>query len=180
MRTRRLLRRSRAADGYTITELVAVMAILTTIVTALTSLFVSGAQAELDLNRRVEAQQAARLAVEKLRRELHCASGITPEGSAVASITVTLPGHCPTAVGGAETQVVYETVSVATERYQLERAGVVIADYITEGAIFHYHPQSTEELGRLHVDVPVNAYPDEGWKEWRLVDDIVLRNTTRS
>jgi len=25
----------------------------------------------------------------------------------------------------------------------------------------------------------VNVYPNEGWKRWRLVDDIVLRNTLR-
>ena len=32
---------------------------------------------------------------------------------------------------------------------------------------------------RFHVDLPVNVNPNEGWKQWRLVDDIVLRNTLR-
>ena len=33
--------------------------------------------------------------------------------------------------------------------------------------------------GDLHVDFYVNVNPNEGWKTWRLVDDIVLRNTLR-
>jgi len=28
--------------------------------------------------------------------------------------------------------------------------------------------------------MPVNVYPNEAWKKWRLVADIVLRNTTRA
>jgi hypothetical protein len=34
-------------------------------------------------------------------------------------------------------------------------------------------------LGRLRVTLPINVEPTNGLKEWRLVADIVLRNTTR-
>jgi prepilin-type N-terminal cleavage/methylation domain-containing protein len=182
--TRRLLRRPGGEDGYSLVELIAVMAIFLTIVTALTTLFVSGSKAELDLNRRFEAQQNARLAMDRLRRELHCSSGITASdgspltpGFPVAAIRVTLPSHCPTA-GGVTTNVVYDSVEVSG-RWQVRRAGVLIADYIRNDDVFTYTPPSTASRALLHVELPVNVNPNEGWKTWRLVDDIVLRNTLR-
>ena len=61
--------RGRAPDGgYTMVELLAVLAIFLTIVTALTTLFISGSKAELDANNRFQAQQNARLALDRLRR----------------------------------------------------------------------------------------------------------------
>jgi hypothetical protein len=160
------------------------MAIFLMIVGGLTTLFTSGARSEIDLNLRFETQQNARLAMDRLRRELHCSSGITATDgsplptSPVAAIRVSLPGHCPTA-GGINTTVDYDTVSAGTDRWQVRRAGVVIADYITNDDVFTYAAQSAESRALLHVDLPVNRNPNEGWKTWRLVDDIVLRNTLR-
>jgi type II secretory pathway pseudopilin PulG len=178
----------RAEGGYSLIELVAVMAIFLTVVTSLTTLFVSGARTELDLNHRFEAQQNARLGLDKLRRELHCASGVTAtDGSAlgttpVAAIKVSLPSHCPTALGQNIT-VTYATASVSTNRWALRRTKdsttITVADHLTNDDVFTYYAQSTASRARLHVDLPVNVYPDEGWKQWRLVDDIVLRNTLR-
>jgi Tfp pilus assembly protein PilW len=179
---------ARDEGGYTLVELIGVLAILLTVLTALTALFASGARAELDANRRLEAQQEARLAVDRMRRELHCASGVTlnPADSATVDgkvvyrkITATVPGHCPTAVGGAATSVVYETAAVAASRYELRRQGARIADRITASHPFSYVAPSASTLGRLTVDLPVNVNPAEGWKSWRLVSDIVLRNTVR-
>jgi prepilin-type N-terminal cleavage/methylation domain-containing protein len=181
---RRVLSRLRGQGGYSLVELIAVMAIFLMIVGGLTSLFASGARAELDLNQRFQAQQNARLAMDRLRRELHCSSGITQlDGSTlptspVAAIRVTLPSHCPTA-GGVTTNIVYDTIVVSDGRYQVRRAGVVLADYITSDAVFTYTAQSADSRALLHVDLPVNLNPNEGWKAWRLVDDIVLRNTLR-
>ncbi len=177
---RRLVRRLRSQGGYTLVELIAVMAILMTILTALTSLFVSGARAELDANRRFQAQQEARVAADRLRREVHCASAVTVGGGGT-SVSITLPGHCSTAVGGAITTVVYSTEAVTgfTERFRLKRDTRTVADYLTAGAVFSYG-KPTGELGKLHLDFPVNVNPNEGWKQWRLQTDIVLRNTTRT
>ena len=72
-----------------------VLAILGTVVGALTTLFVQATNAEFESNRRFQAQQAARIAIDKMRREIHCASAITPTGAA-SSISVTLPAQCPT------------------------------------------------------------------------------------
>ena len=174
----RLLRAARSDGGYTMTELVAVMAILMTVVTSLTALFVSGAKAELESNQRFTAQQEARIAADRLRREVHCASGVTV--TSAASITVTLPRHCPTAVGGAVTNVSYTAVSAGTNRFKLNRGTRTVADYLTSGNVFSYIAPSTTSLGRLHLDLAVNQKPSAGWKTWRLRTDIVLRNTTRT
>ena len=182
---RRRLRRLRAERGYTLVELLVVLAIFTTVVTALVALFTSGAKAELDMNRRFEAQQNARLALDRMRRELHCASGITATpNTAVSSVTVTLPSQCPSA-NGTSISVVYDTSLVSANRYRVRRTvgttTVVIADYITtaSGNAFTYTPNSASSRALLHVNFQVNINPNEGWKTWRLVDDIVLRNTLR-
>ena len=178
----------RGSGGYTLVELVAVMTVFFSIVTALVALFTSGARTELDLNRRVEAQQNARIALDKLRRELHCADGITDVGgnplpaTPVAAIKVSLPSQCPTAQG-VPTTVTYDMASAGEKRWKLRRTKggttVNIADYITSSAVFTYYPKSPASRARLHVVLPVNLYPNEGWKQWRLADDIVLRNTLR-
>ena len=184
---RRVFRRLRSRGGYTLIELVVVLSIFMIIVTALTQLFTSGARAELDMNRRFQAQQQARLALDRMRRELHCADSITPGTDAdgdgnVASITVSLPSQCPSAKGVATT-VVYDTISAGTNRWKVRRtqsgATIPIADYLTNDDVFKYTAPSSATRGLLHVDFPVNIYPNEGWKQWRLVDDIVLRNTLR-
>ncbi|HEX2045407.1 MAG TPA: prepilin-type N-terminal cleavage/methylation domain-containing protein [Gaiellaceae bacterium] len=180
--------RLRSQRGFTLVELIAVMAIFMSVVTGLTMLFISGARAELDANERFEAQQNARLALDKLRRELHCSSGITnPDGSAlgltpVAAIRVVLPAHCPSA-DGVEVAVLYEMVSAGTGRWKLRRTKdgvpVDVADHFTNDDAFTYTAQSDESRATLHVELPVNVTPNEGSKTWRLVDDIVLRNTLR-
>jgi hypothetical protein len=79
--------------------------------------------------------------------------------------------------------VVYDTSSAGTNRWKVRRTQssvtVPIADYLTTDDPFKYTAPSASSRGLLHVDFPVNVYPNEGWKRWRLVDDIVLRNTLR-
>jgi prepilin-type N-terminal cleavage/methylation domain-containing protein len=170
-------RLAREDGGYTLIELTTVMVILTTVLTALTALFVSGASAQLEANRRFEAQQAARVAADRMRREIHCASGITFTNA--ASVTVTLPAHCPTAVGGAVTTVAYATQQISTNRFRLRRGTVTIADHLTSGNVFAYVAPSSASLGRLELDFRVNLNPSKSWKLWRLQTDVVLRNTLR-
>lgn len=176
-RLRTLRRRLGREGGYTLIELLVVMVILTTVIGSLTVLFVQASKAEVDMNRRFRAQQDARVAVDKMRREIHCSDQITPTGVSDA-ISVRLPAQCPTA-GGTETTVVYDVVG-SGQRWQLRRSSVVLADYVTEQNAFSYTaPVTSTSLGKLRVTLPINIEPSNGVKEWRLVADIVLRNTTR-
>lgn len=173
-RVRRLLA---AEGGYSLVELLQVTIILGVVLAALTTLFVNASNAELDMNRRFQAQQEARVAVDKMRREIHCASGVTPTGP-TASIAVTLPAQCPTA-GGSQITVTYDTQLVSANRYRLRRNGVKLTDYVTAANAFEYTTTS-QRLGALRVTLPINTKPSDTSKEWRLVADIVLRNSPRS
>jgi type II secretory pathway pseudopilin PulG len=174
------LRRLQREEGYTLIELLTVTVILGTIMGSIGVLFVSASKSEVDMNRRFRAQQDARVAVDKMRREIHCSDQITPSGVSTG-ITVRVPAQCPTAVGvpPAVTNVTYDVVG-SGQRFQLRRNSVVLADYVSEQSAFNYTaPVAGTSLGRLRVTLPINVEPTNGLKEWRLVADIVLRNTTR-
>jgi prepilin-type N-terminal cleavage/methylation domain-containing protein len=174
----RIRRLAAGEQGYTFIELLQVMVIMALLLAGLTTVFVQASNSELDMNRRFQAQQAARVAVDRMRRELHCARAVTPTGNS-SSITVTLPAQCPTA-GGTEISVVYDTQQLASGRYALRRAGIRIADYVRIGNVFTYTAPSSTSLGKLRVELPINIQPPGSGSNWSLVGDMVLRNTTRS
>jgi prepilin-type N-terminal cleavage/methylation domain-containing protein len=177
----RRLRKLQGEAGYSLTEMITVMAILATVLVGITAMFTAGVRAELRASREFQAQQNARFALDRLRRELHCASAISAaNGVAVSTITVTLPTVC----FGSDTTVTYETASLGTSRWELRRTGssgtpTTVADYLTTSTPFTYYVPASGTLGRLSVDIPVNVNPPDASTEWRLQDDIVLRNTTR-
>jgi prepilin-type N-terminal cleavage/methylation domain-containing protein len=171
------MRRFRQQGGYTVMEMLIVTMILGIILTSLTTLFLRATKAETDMNKRFRAQEDARVSVDRMRREIHCASAITPTGTS-NSITVTLPAQCPTA-GGVLANITYDVVG-SGQRYQLRRNSVNLADYVTEQNAFNYSAAvAGTSLGKLRVTLPINITPTGTNKEWRLVSDIVLRNTTR-
>ncbi len=104
MRARLHARRATSAqDGFTLPELLVVMAIVGVVLAGTTQLFMSAMKSQNDQTNRTQAQQDARLGLDKLRREIRCASALTtPSGYPASSITITLGGYCPTA-GGATT-----------------------------------------------------------------------------
>jgi type II secretory pathway pseudopilin PulG len=184
--TRKLRRLLADEAGYSLLELLQVTIILGVVMAALTALFVQASNAELDMNRRFQAQQAARVAVDRMRRELHCASGLSPTGTTY-SIAVTVPSHCPSAggvPGGPAITVTYRTVPVSAGRYKLERqvgTGPIakLADYIRIENVFKYDAPTQTSLGKLRVDLPINIQPPGSGSNWELVADMVLRNTAR-
>jgi prepilin-type N-terminal cleavage/methylation domain-containing protein len=187
-RTAGLLRaRGACESGYTLIEMLTVMVILGIVLGALTTMFHAGMRAEIRTTKELQAQQNARAALDRMRRDLHCANAVTlpdgtpvPAGVAVEGITATLPEACP----GSDAAVTYATSNVAANRWTLTRTGdsgtpVTVADYLTAEEIFEYDVPGSGTLGRLHVDIPVNLEPADPGTRWRLEDDIVLRNTTR-
>jgi type II secretory pathway pseudopilin PulG len=166
--------------GYALIELITVMLMLGIVLGALTTVYVSGLNAEVRLNRRFQAQSNARLALEKVRRDVHCASAITPTGTS-GSVTLTLPASC-TAGSGAVTWC----TQGSGQRWGLYRVsgssctgGTQYADYITAQNVFRFDMSvAGTSLAKLHVDFPVNIVPSTG-NTYRLADDIVLHNSTR-
>ncbi len=179
MRLRRL-RPLRDQRGYTVIEMVTVMAILASVMTGLTTLFVSGTRAEVDLNARFQAQTEARVALDGIRREVHCASGATN----VTTTTVTLTVPCL-----ASPTVTWCTAAVPgfASRFRLYRqagttcgtGGKQYADYLTTGNAFAYQDHSATSLAKLHVVLRVDVNPADTKTAYQLCDDIAFRNTTR-
>ena len=171
--------------GYSLIELLTVLVILGTVVGALTGVFISASSAEIEMNKRFQVQQDARMSLDRLRRETHCASSIAPSGPAT-SVTLNLPAQCKVAtgpitwcalpVGGSATRFrLYRSVSNPCG----DAADRIYADYLTSQSVFNHTVQSSASLGKLAVTLPVDIDPAKQG-QYRLDDTLVMRNTTRS
>jgi type II secretory pathway pseudopilin PulG len=172
----RLWGRVREAWGYSMVELLIVTIVLAVILGALTTVFVKGSAAELDTNRRVQAQLQAAAAFDRLRRDVHCASSAT-----VASATLTLNG-CASgsvswcAVGSGSRYGLYRQPGLTCDA-----TGRLYADYLISPSVFAYTGSvAGTSLAKVHADVAVNVNPTKPTDTFELVDDIVLRNSTRT
>jgi prepilin-type N-terminal cleavage/methylation domain-containing protein len=168
--------------GFTLPEMLTVLAILGTVIAALSSMFVAGLHGEADMNQRFQAQQSVRQAMNGLRREAHCASDATT--TTASSVTLSLGTYCPTAAGAS--QVTWCAVSLGTQRYGLFRkpggacdaTGVQQADYLTSDAIFSA-PISVQNQRRLHVALSADSNPANADGSYALDDTFTLRNSGR-
>ncbi|HEY3183581.1 MAG TPA: type II secretion system protein [Gaiellaceae bacterium] len=179
--------RERAADaaGYSVVELLTVMSILSVILGGLVSVFVAGSNADADLNRRYQAQTDARIAMDKLRREVHRACDV---GSGWSSTQITFYF-----LGGAgciaDSQSVSWCVTGSGSRFALYRiqaasctgATARYADYLISSSVFAVVAGSdtNHALSRLHVDLNINRTPTKTVNAYHLADDIAFRNFTR-
>ena len=204
MRGRLAAVRQRATDsrGLALTEMIVVLAILVVVLTALTQLFVSASTAEVDMSNRVQAQQDARLALDKLRREIHCAKEVTLSNGSVSaqdsprrrSSSAPTARRTPLAPRRLS-RGARRTRPVARRRLQRSLHALALrrqhvlgnrrrkwADYLTTGGRCSRstHRPAGGLLGTLSVDLPVDLKPADAKQRYTLQDDIVLRNTPRS
>jgi prepilin-type N-terminal cleavage/methylation domain-containing protein len=175
------VRQLRGEGGYTLIEMLTVLLIFGTVMTALLALFVQGTNAEADMNNRFQSQQEARLGLDRLRRDVHCASSLNQGTLTAAFVTLTDP-----CVSGAA--VSWCTAGSGT-RYGLYRnigstcssaSGTRFADRLISASVFSSVVQSTASLWKLHVDLRVNVAPKRASETYELLDDIVMRNSTRT
>ena len=186
---RKLRRRVGGERGYTLVEMITVMALMGVVMGGITTLFVNGTNAEVDQNNRFQAQLNARLSLDKIRREVHCATSVTLSGTASNGYYPTMTEN-PSGCGGTQYSWCTGAVAGSTQRYRLYRqsgatcsssTGTRYADYLTKGEVFAYVAQSSASLAKLTVDLPVNVKPTtKSFETSELKDDIVLRNSTRS
>jgi prepilin-type N-terminal cleavage/methylation domain-containing protein len=145
--------RTRLADdqAFTLIELLTVLAILGIVLSALTTMFLSGTNAEREMNVRFQAQQNARTALSKLRREVRCAESAM---TAASVVTLTMGSTCKVAQG----TITWSTVALGTSRYGLFRcpgvscgaSGMKWGDYLTSASLFSYlAPTGTTSLPDL-------------------------------
>jgi type II secretory pathway pseudopilin PulG len=162
--------------GYSLIELLWVMILMGTIMTALTAIFVSGTKSEVALNDRFRAQQGVVVSLDRLRRDVHCASAATASSATAVTLAV------PCAPGG----VVKWCTTGTSARYTLHRLATSAtcgstsppyAEYLTTGSVFSYEPASINNLARLRVDLPAQLPAMK--TPYRLCDTLVMRNSYR-
>jgi prepilin-type N-terminal cleavage/methylation domain-containing protein len=152
----RLRVRSRAEDGYTLFELLVVLAIMGVVLMGLTTSFASGLKAETGTIQHAQAQQNARLALNRMRIDIHCASAAPePQENPYGGFTMTLtesPNTCPS-VTTSSSGVQWCTVpySGSTTHWQLFRyLGTLLSDCGSGG-------------GSSTLLVDFVAQPQSGW-----------------
>ena len=171
----------RGEAGYSLVEMLTVMVIMSIVFAGITDIFVSGSKAQADQDNRFQAQLGTRLALDKIRKDIHCASDVTP--FATSSVTLKLPSGC----GG---DVSWCTVAVSgyTNRYRLYRQvgtscganGTIVADYLTSANAFpaYLHTVGCSCLASLQLDFTVSNRGSTT-DAYELTDTVFLRNSTR-
>ena len=178
---RRTFRRLSDESGYSLVELLVVVSILSVVVGGITTLFVQGSNAEIDMNRRYQAQQTARVAMDKIRRDAHCSSAVIKPNSSTMLILSN-----PCVAGGTVSWCTVASGSI----YKLYRSTTATCDATkslyaedlvnASGAVFTYFQQTTLSLAKARVDLIVNLKPALARANYELVDDMVLRNSGRT
>ena len=187
-----MLRLAGGEQGYTLIELLVTMVILSTVLAGLTTVFVSGSNAEAQLNRRFQAQQSARMGLDRMRSDIHCAS------AAQAQTINTYPGlklalgncysgtptisWCAVMVTSVPPRYALyrSTATGATTCTSTDTGKLLIADYLTTSSAFTTATIPQYTLQRVGVDVKVSVNPTTSTAEaYELTDSIVARNATR-
>jgi prepilin-type N-terminal cleavage/methylation domain-containing protein len=192
VRFARVLQHMRDQRGFTLIEMLVAMVILSIVLGGLTTIFVRGSAAELDLNRKFNAQEQARLGLTRFRVDAHCAS------AAQAQTINTYPGVklLVSSCYASATTVSWCAVQVSTTppRYQLWRSTgttnicaaadttrVMVADYLTTSTgVFTTSTIPQYGLQTVAIDFKVSANAAATTKDvYELTDSIVARNSTR-
>jgi prepilin-type N-terminal cleavage/methylation domain-containing protein len=186
--------------GYTLIELLVVMGLLAIVLGGIVTAYVSANRGVVDQTQRADDQEVARITLERMRRDIHCASGgavqatldsVTglPTGGYTLLLTVA-PGQC---LGVTDTSdgVEWCTVSVggATNRWEVYRSTNTVCDasdanfevdHITQPQIWGTACSSAHLLG-ISIDMPVNRDPvTRPARTYTLRDTIALRNDSVS
>src|SRR3954467_4689217 len=101
---RLMVRRALGQAGYTLVETLVVMSILVIVIGAIADGFTSASKTQTDQTQRADDQEAARQALERLRRDIHCASAaqVTPNAQNGYTLNLTVnPGQCLAVTTGA-------------------------------------------------------------------------------
>jgi prepilin-type N-terminal cleavage/methylation domain-containing protein len=205
----RCLRRLRHEEhGYSLMELLTVMVIMGIVLGGLTTVFVSGSKAEYDMNVRFQAQQQTRLALDRVRRDIHVAGCVNPtipaDGTTLLLSKITTGTTC--AAFAYYCVATSPTLSTKSALYYWradgEQAGLwstaptvpttcsagrlIADDLIPYSAstptllLFGWTASAVGQLQKITVDLRMDASDTASGGVYRLKDDIVLRNSTRS
>jgi type II secretory pathway pseudopilin PulG len=166
--------------GTTLSELVVVMAIMVTVITALANVFVSGSNAEVDLSNRFQAQSDARMMLDRFRREAHNSCKATSTGSSNVTLWSLSSGVCTSratwcAHGTAPRFAIYRKAGTTCDN-----TGTRWADHLVSDTVFTVIDPSAGTLPRVGVKMTVDLTPTDTRKRYVLEDYLALRNYLRT
>jgi prepilin-type N-terminal cleavage/methylation domain-containing protein len=187
-----------AQDGFTVIELLVVMVVMLIILAPLSGSFASALGAQVDQTRRFDAQENARQALDRMRKDIHCAHGVTDpytndaggQTIVMTETNVTGTAECPGLLGQNASAVQWCTIPVVgtANRYQLYRendqdntcdgsASTFMVDYLTQTALWASPTCIAGQFPTVSVTMPVNIDPEKhGASTYTLSDEIALRN----
>jgi type II secretory pathway pseudopilin PulG len=184
--------------GYTLVETLVVMMLLVIVIGSIADAFSSASKTEVDQTARASDQESARLTLQRLRRDIHCASAARVQqtrdsmGNVVSPLGYTLnlavdPDICLAVTTSSSNTVQWCTVQkdAAGQRYGVYRTisgncnasdAVFQVDYVTRPDIWSM-VCPTSQLQAVAVDMPVNRDPvTRAGRTYELQDTISLRN----
>jgi prepilin-type N-terminal cleavage/methylation domain-containing protein len=186
-----LARLRRDEGGYSLVEMVTVMAIMSVVFAGLTSVFTSASKADLDMQNRFNAQLNTRVALDKLRTDAHCAYDVSPNTpnpwtSQQSTVTFKI-----SACGGSDVTWCTVQQTGSTTRWDLYRQvgstcgsaspALRVAKSLTSATPFtaFAHATGCGCLASVGVSLTVGMNRNVLTGLYRLQDTIYLRNSTR-
>ena len=177
--------------GYTLVELLVTMIILSVVIAGLTTVFVSGSNAEAQLNNRFQAQLQARTALDKLRLDIHCATAAQAQTVNTYPSVKLAVGNCypstPT-ISWCAVQVLatppryqlYRTTGTTNVCQSSDAGRLLVADYLTSSSVFATATIPQYSLQTVGVTLTVSTNNKSKTAEvYKLSDSIVARGSTR-
>jgi hypothetical protein len=168
-----------------------VMTIMSIVLSGLTHIFVTASHADIDMQNRFTAQLNTRLALDKFRRDAHCAYDVSPNTpnpwtSAQSSITLKITGcssgdvtWCTAQQSGSTTRWdVYRQLGTSCSS---SSPAIRIAKSLTSATPFSAfsHVNGCGCLASVGVNFQVGINRNGSTGIYRLQDTIYLRNSTR-
>jgi prepilin-type N-terminal cleavage/methylation domain-containing protein len=193
--------RAEEEHGFTLIEMVVVCLILGVVLTGITTVFVSGSHAELNLNNRFQAQQAARLALDVLRTDAHgaCAANAPTSAKLVLASVPTGTGTDLTMCGAVGSSASYPKVvwcaltsptvstqyalyrSTATDSTCTTSNGKLEADNLTSSSVFATGSTiPVEQLQTFTATITVSRQAGTAGVSYKLAEPLTLRNTSHA
>jgi prepilin-type N-terminal cleavage/methylation domain-containing protein len=187
--------------GYSLVELLIVLFILVLVIGVLADGFTSASRAEVDQTNRASDQQAARQALDRMRKDIHCATNATAQqvldagGNPTDAWLLDLPiaQGCLVDLPAGDSGIQWCTASIngSTTRYGLYRtfdtpAGTSCdaanadfqVDYVIRSKVWTgVNCAAAGQIKTVGLDLPVNRdYPKRPSRTYELRDNIALRN----
>jgi prepilin-type N-terminal cleavage/methylation domain-containing protein len=179
----------RDEHGFTLIEMVFVCLILGIVMAGLTAVFVSGTHSQLRLDRRTQAQQTARVALNAIRDDVHgaCAANVTSGGAVLTLAAVPSTGSTACGADSSYSKTTWCTAADSTGGWSLFRSEDGTACNSTSGTLEAQHlttstPFSTastisvEQYQTVTVSIPVLVPGGTGGDEYTLGQALALGN----